>query len=130
MLGWLPGRRAAAQRSTGARRKALAGLEFALAELDHDLKRLAELSYTEQDDGEAGARQALISSRILEVLQRGDRFAAILGADEAASAWRALAASTTEARLLGRRPDNAAKLRIAAAQCEQLQQFVDQELTA
>ena len=129
VLGWLPGKRAATQRTTSARRKALAGLEFALAELDHDLRRLAELSHTAQDDAVAIATEASVRSRILAALQRGDSFAASLSDDEAASAWRALAASTTETRLLGRDPRNAAKLKVAAAQCEQLQQFVDQELT-
>ena len=130
VLGWLPRRRAAAQRTSSARRKALAGLEFALAELEHDLRRLAELSRAEQDDRAATATEADISARILAALQRGDRFAASLDDDEAASAWRALAASTTETRLLGRDPHNTAKLKLAAAQCEQLQQFVDQKLTS
>ena len=129
VLGWLPGRRAAAQRTSRARRKALAGLEFALAELEHDLQRLAELSQAEHDDRAATATEADISARILAALQRGDRFAASLNDDEAASAWQALAASTTETRLLGHDPHNAARLKLAAAQCEQLQQFVDQELT-
>jgi hypothetical protein len=129
MFGWLPGRRAAAHRITRARRAALAGLEFALAELDHELQRLADLSLTEQNDGDASATEADLTSRILAVLQRGDGFAADLSDDEAASAWRLLAASTAGTDLLGQGPHRAAKLRVAAAQCEQLQQFVDEELT-
>ncbi len=48
LLGWLPGRRDAAQTKRHARRKALAGVEFALAELAQQLRRLAELSVVEE----------------------------------------------------------------------------------
>jgi hypothetical protein len=129
LFGRLPGRRATAQRRVRARRKALAGLEFTLAELGHDLKRLAELPQVgDQDDAAALAREAPVTSRILEVLARGERFASDLSNGEVASAWRELAASSDRARLLEPGPHRAAKLTIAAAECEQLQQFVSQEL--
>ena len=104
MLGRFPGRRAAEQRTTRARRQALAGLEFALAELEHDFQRLAELSGVEQTDGAVIALEAGISSRIAEVLARGERFATDLSGDEAATAWRALAARTTLKGRLGHGP--------------------------
>jgi hypothetical protein len=72
--------------------------------------------------------EAAISSRILELLARGERFAADLAGDEAASTWRDVATSTGDARLLEQSPHRAAKLKEVAAQCEQLQQFVSQEL--
>ena len=126
-----PKRHATAQRRSHARRKALAGLEFTLAELHHDLQRLAELSQTtDQDDAAAVTRETATTSRILEVLARGERFASDLSNDEAASAWRELAASTGRARLLGQGPHRVTKLKDVAAQCEQLQQFVSQELAA
>jgi len=127
LFGWLPGQRAAAQERAHARRKALAGLEFALAELGHELERLAELSHATNEE-DAAATEAGIAARISEALQRGELFAADLSDDEAASAWQRLAASTTAAHLRGRGPDRAARLKVAAAECEQLQQFVDQEL--
>ncbi len=128
LFGWLPGQRAAAQERAHARRKALAGLEFALAELGHELERLAELSHATNEEDAAAATEAGIAARISEALQRGALFAADLSDDEAVSAWQRLAASTTAADLLGRGPDRAARLKVAAAECEQLQQFVDQEL--
>jgi hypothetical protein len=130
LFGWLPGRRAAARRRAHARRKGLGGLEFALAELGHELERLAQLSHTtERDDAAAVARETTTTARILEVLARGERFASELPNDEAAKAWRALAADATKARLLGQGPHRAAKLEIAAAQCEKLQQFVSREIS-
>lgn len=129
LFGWLPGRRAAAQKRRRAHRKALAGLEFATAELGSELQRLAEPSQTtEQDDAPASEREAATTSRILEVLARGERFASALSNDAAASTWRELAASTSRARLLGEGPHRAAKLKVAAAECEQLQRFIDEEL--
>jgi hypothetical protein len=129
LFGWLPGRRAAAQRRRHTRRSALAGLEFALAELDHELRRLAALSHTaEQDDAAAVARETTTTARILEVLARGERFASQLPDGELASGWRRLAAGAGKARLLGQGPHRAAKLEAAAVECEQLQQLVSREL--
>jgi hypothetical protein len=129
LFDWRPKRHASAQRRAHARRKAFAGLEFTLAELGHDLQRLAEFSQTaDQDDVAVVKGEAAISSRILELLARGERFAADLAGDEAASTWRDVATSTGDARLLEQSPHRAAKLKEVAAQCEQLQQFVSQEL--
>jgi hypothetical protein len=129
LFDWLPKRHATAQRRTHARRKALAGLEFTLAELGHDLQRLAELFQTAgQHDVAAVKGEAAISSRILELLARGERFAADLADDEAATAWRDVATSTGNAHLLEQSPHRAARLKEVAAQCEQLQQSVSQEL--
>ena len=72
--------------------------------------------------------EAAISSRILELLARGERFAADLAGDEAASTWRDVATSTGDARLLEQSPHRAARFKEVAAQREQLQQFVSQEL--
>jgi hypothetical protein len=127
LFGRLPGRRAAQER-TYTRRKSLAGLEFALAELVHDLQMLAELSHTAEEDGATPGGEAAIASRIREVLAGGERFASALADDEAARAWRELVAGTTNARLLERGARGTAELRLAAARCEQLQQFVDQEI--
>lgn len=130
LFAWLPGQRAAAQLRAQARGNVLAGLELALAELGRELSRLAELSHTsDQDDRAAIVREATITSRILEVLQRGEGLASDLSDDEAASAWRRLAASTGRARLLGQGPHRAAKLEAAAAECQRLQELVDQKLT-
>lgn len=130
LFGWLPGRRAAAQRKVHARAKALTGLEFALAELGHELEHLAQLSQTEEpDDAAAIARETATTSRILDVLARGEGFAAALSGDEAAKSWRAVAAEATRARLLGQGPHRAAKLQAIAAECEQLQQFVSREIS-
>lgn len=60
VFGWLPGRRTAAYERAHARRKALGGLEFSLAELGHDLSGLAELS--DQNDAAAASREAAIAS--------------------------------------------------------------------
>jgi hypothetical protein len=131
LFDWRPKRHATAQRRTHARRKALAGLEFTLAELQHDLQRLTELTETaDQDDVAAVTGEAAISSRILDVLAGGERFAADLANNQAASAWRGVATSTGNARLLEQSPHRVAKLKEVAAQCEQLQQFVSQELAA
>lgn len=130
LFGWLPGRRAAAQRRAHARRKALAGLEFALAELGHELERLAQLSETaEQDDAAAIARETTTTTRILDILARGEGFASALPENEGAKGWRAVAAEATRARLLGQSPHRAAKLATIAAECEQLQQLVSREIS-
>jgi hypothetical protein len=129
LFGRLPGQRAAAQRRRQTRRHALAGFEAALAELGRELKRLAQLSHTtDHDDAAAIVREATITSRILGVLQRGERLTSDLSDDGVASAWRRLAASTGRARLLGQGPHRAAKLEDAAAECQRLQQIVEQEL--
>ena len=129
LFGWLPGRRAAAQRQRHARRSALAGLEFALAELDHELRRLAALlSTVDHDDAGAVARETTTTARILEVLARGERFASQLPDRELVSAWRQLAASAGRTSLPGQGPHRAAKLEAAAAECERLQQLVSREL--
>jgi hypothetical protein len=129
LFGWLPGRRGVARQKRHARRGALAGLEFALAELGHELRRLAELSSPgDHDDGAAVARETTITARILEVLARGERFASQLPDSELVSAWRQLAASAGRARLLGQGPHRVAKLQAASAECERLQQLVGQKL--
>ena len=131
VFGWLPGRRTAAYNRGHARRKALGGLEFSLAELGHDLSELAELSQTtDQDDAAAVGREAAIDSRIHEVVASGERFTSDLGNDEAVGAWRGLVASIDRARRFERGPDRVAKRRVAVTECEQLQQFVSQELAA
>jgi hypothetical protein len=129
LFRWLPGHRDAARRRAHARRKALAGLEFALAELGHELARLAQLSLTaEVDDATAVARETTATARILEVLARGEGFASALPDDEAAKGWRAVAAKATRARLLGQGPHRAASLDSIATECEQLQQLVSREI--
>lgn len=129
LFGWLPGRKAAAQKRRQAHRKALAGLQFTAAELGSELQRLADISQSsEPDDAAAVVRETTVTSRILELLARGERFAATLSKDEAASAWREVAASAGRARLLGQGPHRAARLRAVAEECEQLQQFIDEEL--
>jgi len=129
LFGWLPGRRAAAQKRRRAHRKALAGLEFAAAELGSELRRLADHSQSsEPDDVAAVVRETTATSRILDLLARGERFAANLSKDEAASAWREVAASAGRARLLGQGPHRVARLRAVAEECEQLQQFIDEGL--
>jgi hypothetical protein len=120
----LPGRRAAAQRRAEARRSALR-----VAELARELKRLAALSQTtDQDDAAAIARETTVTWRILEVLRRGEQLASHLADDEIASAWRRLAASTGRARLLGQGPHRAAKLEEVAAGCQRLQELLRREL--
>jgi hypothetical protein len=129
LFGWLPGRQAASQRRREAQRKALGGLEFAAAELSNELKRLADLSQSSApDDAAAIVRESATTSRILDTLARGERFAAALSDDQGARAWRELAASAGRARLLGQGPHRVAKLGDAAAGCERLQQFIDGEL--
>ncbi len=131
VFGWLPGRRTAAYKRAHAHRKALAGLEFSLAQLSHDLHGLAELSQAnDQDDAAAVSRGAAIASHLHEVIASGERFAAALANDEAVGAWRELVASIDRARLLEKGPNRVAKLKVAATECEQLQQFVSQELAA
>ena len=129
LFGWLPGRHAAAQKRRQAHRKALAGLEFSSAELGSELRRLADLSQSsEPDDAAAIVRETTATSRILDVLARGERFAADLSKEEAASAWREVAASAGRARLLGQGPHRVARLRAVASECERLQQLIDEEL--
>ena len=131
LFGWLPGRRAAAQRRRQAHRKTLAGLEFTAAELGSELRRLADLSQSsEPDDAAAIVRETTATSRILDVLAHGERYAANLSKDEAAHAWREVAASAGRARLLGQGPHRVARLRAVAAECEQLQQLIDDELAS
>jgi hypothetical protein len=129
LFGWLPDRRVAAQKRRQAHRKTLAGLEFTAAELSNERRRLADLSQSgEPDDAAAIVRESATTSRILDTLARGERFAAALSDDEGARAWRELAASAGRARLLGQGPHRVAKLGAVAAECEQLQQLIDGEL--
>jgi hypothetical protein len=130
LFGWLPGRRAAAQRRGHTRRKALTGLEFSLAELAHELERLAQLSpAVDHDDAAAVARETTTTTRILDVLTRGEGFASALPEDAATKGWRAVAAEAARARLLGQGPHRAAKLETIAAECERLQQLVSREIS-
>ena len=129
LFGWLPGRKAAAQKRRQAHRKALAGLEFTAAELGNELQRLADISLSsEPDDAAAVVRETAATSRILDSLARGESFASSLSDDEGARAWRELAASAGRARLLGQGPHRAARLRAVAEECQRLQQYIDEEL--
>ena len=117
LLGWLPGRRSAAQRRARARRAALSELGGLLAELDRDLKRLVELSQTTEHDRAAViARETTATSRILAAIEQGDRLAGQLCDEKIASAWRQLVASTVKAGLLTQGWYSADRLRVADAQ--------------
>lgn len=130
LFGWLPGRRAAAQRQARARRAVLAEFEFALAGLSHELEQLAELSQTSrQDDAVVAAAETTATSRILEVIVRGEHLASDTSDEELVSAWRGLATNIDKACRLGQGPHKAAKLTVAVAKCERLQQLVDKELS-
>jgi hypothetical protein len=129
IFGWLPGRRAATHRRARSRHAALAKFDFVLAELAHELKQLAEASQTaSHDDTAAVIRETTATSRILDLLARGEGLTSQLSDEEIADAWQQLAASTGRARLLGQGPHRAAKLLDAADECESLQQLVDERL--
>jgi hypothetical protein len=128
LFGWLPKRHATARRRAQTRH-ALAGLDFALGELARELKRLAEMSRTtDQDDAAAVVRETVTTSRILELLAQGESLASQLSDKGIADAWQRLAGSTGRARLLGSGPHRVIKLMAAAGECEWLQQLVDQKL--
>jgi len=128
LLERLPGRRAA-RRQAEAHRTALAQLDFALAELVLELKRLSALSQTSaRDDATAAAKETAATAQVLELLAHGESLASRLSDREIAAAWQRLAASIDKARLLGHGPHRATGLMAAASECERLQQLVDQRL--
>lgn len=127
---WIPGRRSRMRRRREAPR-ALRDLALDLHELTADLTRLAGLSQdATQDDVAVVARESVLTARLLERLESGERFAP-LGRDEEITAdWRALAAHVSKARLLGQGPHRIAKLQAATVECEQLRRLVQERLSA
>jgi hypothetical protein len=109
----------------------LAALDFTLATLAHELKQLAEFSQeADLDDSAAVVREAAATSRILELLARGERLASGLADKQIAGVWQRVAASAGKARLLAQGPHRATKLAAAAADCEALQQIIEEKLNA